>query len=133
MHIGVLTWTPFDLDEVNRYYGTTLRRSALAATLVAPLIHQALDVLPFRLDLLKRALLFRAVRRISSKWDVLLTVHNEADFGRPGIQYVHYPAYRTSRPQDDVRWYHGPKALRNAHGQPRRPARPRISSAFDGT
>jgi glycosyltransferase involved in cell wall biosynthesis len=46
---------------------------------------------------------------------VLLTVHNEADFGRRGIQYVHYPAYRRPRPRDDVRWYHGPSLVLDAY------------------
>jgi len=38
---------------------------------------------------------------------VLLGIFNETDFGRRGIQYVHYPTYLRPRPKVDLRWYHG--------------------------
>src|SRR5207249_3506195 len=43
--------------------------------------------------------------------DVLMTADNEADFGRPGIQYVHYPKLDPVRPEVDLRWYHGSRAV----------------------
>ena len=48
---------------------------------------------------------------MSSRYDVVLGVHNEADFGRRGIQYVHYPTYLRPRPRVDMRWYHGSRRL----------------------
>jgi glycosyltransferase involved in cell wall biosynthesis len=46
---------------------------------------------------------------------VIVTADNEHDFGRPGIQYVHYPRCLFPRPAVDLRWYHYPKALLNAY------------------
>jgi glycosyltransferase involved in cell wall biosynthesis len=48
----------------------------------------------------------RYTRRVSSGFDVILGAHNETDYGRRGIQYVHYPAYLRPRPDVDMRWYH---------------------------
>ena len=39
-------------------------------------------------------------------------VYNETDYGRRGIQYVHYPTYLRPRPDVDLRWYHSPGVLR---------------------
>ena len=44
-----------------------------------------------------------------------MTCNNEADFGRAGIQYVHYPAYSFPRPTEDLRWYHGPQVVVDAY------------------
>ena len=48
----------------------------------------------------------RYTRRVSAGFDVLFGVHNETDYGRRGIQYVHYPTYLRPRPEVDLRWYH---------------------------
>jgi glycosyltransferase involved in cell wall biosynthesis len=48
----------------------------------------------------------RFTRRISDSYDVIIGVHNEMDYGRRGIQYVHYPTYFRPRPKVDLRWYH---------------------------
>jgi glycosyltransferase involved in cell wall biosynthesis len=55
------------------------------------------------------ALLMRYTRRVSDGFDVLFGVYNETDYGRRGIQYVHYPTYLRPRPQVDLRWYHPPQ------------------------
>ena len=53
----------------------------------------------------------RYTRRFIDRFDVLVGVHNETDYGRRGIQYVHYPTYLRPRPAVDLRWYHRPAAL----------------------
>ena len=42
---------------------------------------------------------------------MVIGCNNEADFGRPGIQYVHYPKFLMARPAVDLRWYHASAAL----------------------
>ena len=37
---------------------------------------------------------------------MLLGTQNEADFGRRGITYVHYPWVYLPRPRDEMRWFH---------------------------
>ncbi len=49
-------------------------------------------------------------------YDVLLSTQNEADFGRRGIAYVHYPWAYMPRPDNEVLWYH--KASRHTEGLP---------------
>jgi glycosyltransferase involved in cell wall biosynthesis len=48
----------------------------------------------------------RYTRRVSDPFDVIIGAHNETDYGRRGIQYVHYPTYLRPRPEVDYRWYH---------------------------
>jgi len=38
--------------------------------------------------------------------DILLSTHNEMDFGRPGLQYVHYPWSYLPRPDIEMQWFH---------------------------
>jgi len=68
------------------------------------------DHLPVPATLIKLSLLMRFTRRVSDGFDVLFGVYNETDYGRRGIQYVHYPTYLRPRPDVDLRWYHPPPA-----------------------
>jgi glycosyltransferase involved in cell wall biosynthesis len=65
-----------------------------------------LRCVPLRLALLKDALVRRATHRLSGGYDLVVTANNETDFGRPGIQYIHYPWNFRPRPAVDLRWYH---------------------------
>ena len=65
--------------------------------------------------LIKLSLLMRYTRRVSDGFDVVFGVHNETDYGRRGIQYVHYPTYLRPRPKVDLRWYHPPQAGLNLY------------------
>jgi glycosyltransferase involved in cell wall biosynthesis len=65
--------------------------------------------------LIKLSLLMRFTRRVSDGFDVIFGVYNETDYGRRGIQYVHYPTYLRPRPEVDLRWYHPPPAGLNLY------------------
>ena len=58
------TWQPVDVDEMNRFYGTSVRSIEEQLTPVTPAVRAVCDLLPFSLTLLKRALLFRATRHV---------------------------------------------------------------------
>jgi glycosyltransferase involved in cell wall biosynthesis len=94
--LTVATWAPFDLRELNRFCGTSLRRGELELLTVPRPIRTAFAALPSRVALLERAVLIRFVKRWSRRHDVVLSADNEIDFGRRGIQYVHHPAYTLS-------------------------------------
>src|SRR5262249_18388475 len=105
--VTVLTWVPVDLQAINTFYGTALRASEFRFLRVATAPRLLLGAVPLPLALLRNSLLMRRCKRIATDYDVFVTANNEADFGRPGIQYVHFPwAYRP-RPPEDLRWYHG--------------------------
>lgn len=106
--VTVLSWRPVDIEPINRFFGTALHSSDFD-TIVVPRSWRVIpDHLPVPATLLKLSLLMRYARRVSAGFDVLFGVCNETDYGRRGIQYVHYPTYLRPRPNVDLRWYHPP-------------------------
>jgi glycosyltransferase involved in cell wall biosynthesis len=113
--VTVLSWQPVAVDPINRFFGTHLQRSDFD-TIVVPRRWRAFaDRLPVPATLIKLSLLTRYTRKLSDRFDVLFGVYNEADYGRRGIQYVHYPTYLRPRPKVDLRWYHPPQAILNRY------------------
>jgi glycosyltransferase involved in cell wall biosynthesis len=109
--LSVLSWRPVDLAPVNHFFGTSLTAGDMTFYTVNPVLARFLDSLPTPAALLKTAILLRHSRRMRQRFDVLLTTNNEADFGRPGIQYIHYPWNNFPRPAVDMRWFHFAWAL----------------------
>ena len=109
--IDLLTWYPVDLELANSYFGTALEPGDMRIlTIDGPA--RIIDRMPTALSLLKASLLMRRTRRIAGSYELLVSANNEADFGRPGVQYIHYPWNFRPRPQVDLRWYHQPALLR---------------------
>jgi glycosyltransferase involved in cell wall biosynthesis len=109
--VTVLSWRPVDVAPIDRFFGTSVHEVEFETLGVPPAWVTTLDRLPIPASLLRHALLMRFTRRVNSRYDVVLGVYNEADFGRRGIQYVHYPTYLRPRPDVDMRWYHGSRHL----------------------
>ena len=104
--VTVLSWRPVDVEPVNRFFGTSLRPSDFDRLVVPHRWTVPVDAVPLPLALARSGLLMRYARRFSDAFDVLVGVHNEVDYGRRGIQYIHYPTYFRPRPSADFRWYH---------------------------
>jgi glycosyltransferase involved in cell wall biosynthesis len=113
--VTVLTWQPVDVEPINRFFGTQLRPGDFDRVAVPRAWTAAPDLLPVPATLIKLSLLMRYARKISGGFDVLFGLHNEADYGRRAIQYVHFPTYLRPRPQVDLRWYHPPQAGLNLY------------------
>jgi glycosyltransferase involved in cell wall biosynthesis len=113
--VTVLTWRPLDVDPIDRFFGTSLGSLTFDRLIVPPVWRAIPDHLPVPAALIRSALLMRYTRRVSRDYDVIVGVHNEVDYGRRGIQYVHYPAYLRPRPPVDLRWYHRPEPLLRAY------------------
>lgn len=109
--VTVLSWTKVDVDPVNRFFGTHLRPSDFRTLLVPRHWVGVPDHLPVPATLVKLALIMRYTRRVSDGFDVIFGAYNETDYGRRGIQYIHYPTYLRPRPVVDLRWYHQATAL----------------------
>jgi len=104
--VTVLSWQPVEIDPINRFFGTHLKRGDFES-LVVPWHWRVIpDHLPVPAALVRLSLLMRYTRRVSSGFDVVFGVFNETDYGRKGIQYIHYPTYLRPRPAVDLRWYH---------------------------
>ncbi|MEO8677764.1 MAG: glycosyltransferase family 4 protein [Vicinamibacterales bacterium] len=113
--VTVLSWRPVEIEPINRFFGTHLQSSDFD-TIQVPRQWTAIpDHLPVPATLLKLALIMRYTRRVSDGFDVIFGVHNETDYGRRGIQYIHYPTYLRPRPDVDLRWYHPPPGGLNAY------------------
>lgn len=108
--VTALTCQPVDVAAINRCYGTHLRACEFDALTVPGYVTAAIDRLPVPATLVRHSLLMRHARRVSDGFDVVIGAFNETDFGRPGIQYIHYPTYLRPRPRADHRWYHRPRA-----------------------
>ncbi|MFI5178753.1 MAG: glycosyltransferase [Vicinamibacterales bacterium] len=113
--VTVLTWRAIDFDAVNRFYGTSLRPSDVALRQVGGVSRAIVERIPTSMALMRSALLGEAAYRIASGFDLTMTANNEAEFGRPNIQYVHYPAYLRPRPRVDIRWFHHPELMLDAY------------------
>lgn len=113
--VTVLSWRPVDIDPINRFFGTHLRRGDFDTIEVPPSYRALIDHLPVPATLIKLSLLMRYTRKVSDRFDVLFGIYNETDYGRRGIQYVHYPTYLRPRPKVDLRWYHPSQAGLDAY------------------
>ena len=110
--VTALTFSPVHLPTINRFYGTSLAPGDLTTVRAYPTLSAICRRLPLPLDLLRSNLLFRACQRRQHEFDVLISTNNEADFGRKGIQYIHFPSAYQPRPMVDLRWYHLPILVR---------------------
>ena len=104
--VTVLSWRPVEIHSINRFFGTALSPGDFDTLVVPRSWSRVPDSLPFPATLIKLALLMRYTRKVGGGYDVLFGVYNETDYGRRGIQYVHYPTYLRPRPEVDLRWYH---------------------------
>ena len=103
--ITVLTWDVPRLETINQFYGTSLRPSDFEITLLPRLLDAIARRTPTPMAFIKDNYLLLRCRRLAARFDVVISANNEADLGRRGIQYIHYPKL-SLRPEVDLRWYH---------------------------
>jgi glycosyltransferase involved in cell wall biosynthesis len=113
--VDILTWEPIDLEAVNRHCGTALRMEDFRTLGVSRTLRALINSIPASLGLLRMAILLRECKRIGRDYRLVLAVNNEADFGRPGIQYVHYPWAFFQHPEVDDFWYQRSRVLVNLY------------------
>ena len=109
--VTVLSWQPVEVDPINRFFGTTLQPGDFDTIEVPRAWRTIAARLPTPSSLIKLSLLMRYTRKVSAGFDVIFGLYNETDYGRRGIQYVHYPTYLRPRPTVDLRWYHAQAGL----------------------
>lgn len=105
--VSLATLWPFDYSAVNRNFGTSLKESDFTLH-VAPAAFQRFRWMPTRGAQLERSLVARFAQDLDRNrhFDILFSTHNEVDFHRCGLQYIHYPAAYLPRPQNEMRWFH---------------------------
>lgn len=115
--LSLFTCAPIDFEGINRFFGTDLHPGDFKIYLAPRSSIAILEKLPVPAELLRNAMVQRWVKELDRRepFDVVLSTHNEMDFGRRGIQYVHYPWGHLPRPAEDLRWYHPVAAVRFYH------------------
>jgi glycosyltransferase involved in cell wall biosynthesis len=108
--VTLLTWSALDLGAVDRFNGTRLAAGRFRTLRVPGAWRWPVEPVPVPAHLLRTALLLRAARRHAAAHDLVVSANNESDFGRPGVQYVHYPWNVFTPAVQHLRWYH-PRAL----------------------
>jgi glycosyltransferase involved in cell wall biosynthesis len=104
--VTVLSWWPVDVAPINRFFGTSLHHSQFSTREVPQPFRWVADPWPVPAALFRTSLMMRYTKRMTDGFDVIIGANNESDYGRRGIQYVHYPSYLRPRPEVDIRWYH---------------------------
>jgi hypothetical protein len=89
--VTALTWTPLDWERANRLWGTEIRSGDVASLRVPRWLRALVRVLPAPVALMRTCILLRLAKRLAPEFDCVVTANNEGDFGRVGVQYVHFP------------------------------------------
>jgi glycosyltransferase involved in cell wall biosynthesis len=106
--VTLATLGPVDCEALNRSFGTCLQESDFAIQIAPRRYRTLLRWVPTAGAQMEIALTTRWARELDARerFDVLLSTHNEMDFGRAGLQYVHYPWAYLPRPEAELRWFH---------------------------
>jgi glycosyltransferase involved in cell wall biosynthesis len=106
--LSVATLGPIDFDAVNRNFGTSLTPADFTLCVAPESFQRILRRMPTPGALLHICLTMRLAQDLDRlhPFDLLFSTQNEADFGRPGLQYVHYPWVYLPRPEVEFAWYH---------------------------
>ncbi|MBW2045132.1 MAG: glycosyltransferase [Deltaproteobacteria bacterium] len=83
-----------DFQRINSLYGTSLNNDNIKVRVVK--IPRFIEK-SAKGRLLKQHILMRFCKRHAVEYDILFSTYNEMDFGRRGIQYIHFPSMDISK------------------------------------
>jgi len=86
--IDVFTCRSNNLANIDNFYGTSISEGGIDLKQIN--IPRFLNKTP-RARLLKQHFLMRYCKRYNGKFDLFFSTYNEMDFGKRGIQYIHFP------------------------------------------
>lgn len=93
--ISVLTWAPFEIEPINNFYGTSLSASDFKVYWIPKVLRRLADLFPHTRGRVKILLLMYRCKRMRHDYDVIISASGLADFGRRGIQYIHFPWFHS--------------------------------------
>lgn len=97
--ITLISTDKFDFEFINPFYATQLSEGDFKVLRIFPFGF----LFPKRFYLLKRHLIARYCKKNTEKYDLFFSTQNEMDFGKAGLQYIHFPVHRSQFLQDTER------------------------------
>jgi glycosyltransferase involved in cell wall biosynthesis len=106
--VTLATLGPVDHKALNRSFGTSLREEDFKIRLAPASWLGVMRSMPTPGALLDQCVTMRWAQDLDleNRFDALMSTLNEADFGRRGLHYVHFPWAYLPRPDNEMRWYH---------------------------
>lgn len=93
--VTVMTLAKMDFNYVNSWCTTSLKESDFKTLILPKAIQFLIGLIPEdKWDYQQQCVLMRWCKIIRNRFDIIMTASNECDFGKRGIQYVHYPYHR---------------------------------------
>ena len=89
--VDVMTWTPIDFDEINRFYGTTLAAKEFKRDSAPRWLDRLVSLDPDSYSFQRAACLMRLAMIRRSRYNLLVSFMDEVDFHCRAIQYIHFP------------------------------------------
>lgn len=103
--VTLLSMVPFRVEETDRYYGTHLTGQGITNIVYGSQVMDILGRLPIPTALLRLHLMMRGARKYAEgDYDLICSAFDEQDFGRPCIEYIHYPWNLYPRPDAPPNW-----------------------------
>lgn len=100
--VTVSSWVPMDVERFNHFYSTALHESDFTERRPPRILQwvvRAVTALGLDPDGFQQyAVFLRFVKSIQRDYDLVIGAYQEADFGTPGIQYIHFPWLSTLYP-----------------------------------
>ncbi len=118
-----LTLLTFDqkinVERLNNFYGTRIDGEKVKIKRIQSLSFLNRNMSKFAV--FRQHLMMRECKKLVRDFDLFFSTYNEMDFGKPGLQYVHFPflanyEYLRLKEENFSRvWYHRPNLLRNVY------------------
>jgi glycosyltransferase involved in cell wall biosynthesis len=113
--VTLLCWRPPELDAMNRFFGTSVQARDLKTISVPALFRRIVELDPDPGSIQDWCVLLRRCKQLQHRFDLVLGTELEADYGVPGIQYIHWPGitsfYRPAESVSERRWWKRSAAL----------------------
>jgi len=95
-------------DALNHNFGTSLRREDFNVRIAPAHWRGMAQYMPTQGALLSQCITMRWARTLDREYqyDALMSTENECDFGRKGLQYIHFPWFYLPRPEIELQWFH---------------------------
>jgi glycosyltransferase involved in cell wall biosynthesis len=89
--VDLITWTPVDFEEINRFYGTKLIPGDHKAWSAPAWLRKIISLDPDIWSIQRIAILMRLVKLSRRNYELIASFCDEIEFGAPAIQYIHFP------------------------------------------